>query len=151
MLFSWAKEWVTTLARIWTHYRQRTLSWTSRILSRFSHPTSLRSVATLFFFLVIGLPSGSFFHVFPLRFYIYIIRATCPTHLALLQLVVVIIFAEEYNQWQLTTYKHMYRATSGPVSLLLPVMDTQVWAHVFLKYFSQRWSLSSQVVLYYDC
>jgi hypothetical protein len=68
-----------------------------------SHPISLRSILILFIYLRLGLPSGLFPSGFPTDIlYVFLfspIRATCPASLILLDLIVLIILGEEYNQY----------------------------------------------------
>jgi hypothetical protein len=64
-----------------------------------SHPISLRSILTSSSHLRLGLPSG-FFHsgfptIIPYAFLVSLIRATCPAHLILLDLILLIMFGEE--------------------------------------------------------
>jgi len=74
-----------------TSARHPSLSWASSIQSMPPHPTSLRSILILFSHLRLGLPSGLFLSGFPTKnLYtppLSTIRATCPTHLILLDLI----------------------------------------------------------------
>jgi hypothetical protein len=66
------------------------------------HPI-LKSILTLFTHLRLGLPSGLFPFGFPpniLHTFLFSpIRATCPAHLILLDLITLIILGEEYKLW----------------------------------------------------
>ena len=79
------------------------LSWASPIHSIYPHPTSWRSILILSTHLCLGLPSGLFPSSFPTKT-LYtplssLIRATCPAHLILLDLVTCTILGEEYESF----------------------------------------------------
>jgi hypothetical protein len=74
------------------------LSWTRSIQSIRPHPISLRFNLILSPYLRLDLPSG----LFPSGFYAFLfspIRATCPAHLTLLDLIIDIILGWEYKLW----------------------------------------------------
>jgi hypothetical protein len=80
------------------------LSWARPIQSTSPHPTSPRSILILSIHLSLGLLSGLFPSGFPTNHpnHLYAclfspILATCPAHLILLDLIILIILAEEYT------------------------------------------------------
>ena len=83
--------------------RQMSLSWVSPIQSMYTHPTSWRSILILSTQLRLGLPSGLLPSGFPTKtLYTPLsspIRATCPAHLILLDLITHTILVEEYKSF----------------------------------------------------
>ena len=83
--FHRTRRFITAL----TSVRHLSLSWASPIQSICPHPTSWRSILILSTYLRLGLPIGLFPSAFPTKtLYTPLsspIRATCPTHLILLQ------------------------------------------------------------------
>jgi hypothetical protein len=77
------------------------LSWARPIQSTSPHPTSSRSILILSTHLRLGLPSGRFPSRFPTNnldaFLFSPIRATWPTHLILLDLIIPIILGEVFK------------------------------------------------------
>jgi hypothetical protein len=71
--------------------RHLSLSWARSIQSISPHPTSWRSILLLSFHLSLGLPSSLFHSGFPTKTLykpgLFPIRATCPTHLILLDFI----------------------------------------------------------------
>ena len=97
--FHRTRRFITALKSI----RHLSLSWTSPIQSIYPHPTSWRSILILSTHLRLGLPSGVFPSSFPTKtLYIPLsspIRATCPTHLILLDFITHTILGEEYRSF----------------------------------------------------
>jgi len=86
-----------------TNARHLSLSRASSIQSIPPHPTSWRSILILPSYLRLGLPSGLFPSVFPIKTlykpFLSPIHATCPAHLIFLDLITRRIFGEEYSSW----------------------------------------------------
>jgi hypothetical protein len=79
------------------------LSWSRSIQSLPSHPISLKSILILSTHLRFGLPSSLYPSGFPTNilyaFLVTHIRATCPTHFILPDVIILIILGEEYKLW----------------------------------------------------
>ena len=97
--FHGTRRFITALTRV----RQLSLSWASPIQSIYPHPTSWRSILILSTYLHLGLPSGLLPSGFPSKtLYTPLfspIRATCPTHLILLDFITRTILGEEYKSF----------------------------------------------------
>jgi hypothetical protein len=95
--FYWTRRFITAF----TSARHLSLSWTSPIQSIPPHLTSWRSILILSSHLRLGLPSGLFPTGFPTQtLYTPLpspIRATCPAHLILFDLITRTILSEEYR------------------------------------------------------
>jgi hypothetical protein len=92
---SWNPKVHCTTARHWS------TSWVRWIQSTRSHPISLIQILILFSHLRLGLTSCLFPSDFPTKiFYSFLVcpmLATCPSHLILLDLIIIIIFVETYK------------------------------------------------------
>ena len=97
--FHGTRRFITAL----TSVRHLSLSWASPIQSIYPHPTSWRSILILSTHLRLGLPNGLFPSGFPTKTlyttFSSAIRATCPTHLILLNFITRTILGEEYKSF----------------------------------------------------
>ena len=97
--FYGTRRFITTL----TSLRHPSLSWASPVQSIYSHPTSWSCIIILSTHLHLGLPSGLLPSGFPTNtLYTPLsspIRATCPTHLILLDFITRTILGEEYRSF----------------------------------------------------
>jgi hypothetical protein len=95
--FYWTRRFINVFTRA-VHW---SLFWARSIQSTPSHPISLRSILILSTYLRLGLPSGLLRSGYPTNIlYAFLfsqIRATCPAHLILLDLIILIILGEKYN------------------------------------------------------
>ena len=121
--FHGTRRFITAL----TSVRQLSLSRASPIQSIYPHPTSWRSILILSTHLRLGLPSGLLPSGFPTKtLYTPLsspIRAMCPAHLILLDLITRTILGEEYKSFSssLCNLLHSLVTSSllGPNNLLL--------------------------------
>jgi len=97
--FRGTRRFITAL----TSVRHLSLSWTSPIQSIYTHPTSWKSILILSTHLRLGLLSGFLLSGFPTKtLYTPLsspIRATCPTHLIVLDFITRTILGEEYKSF----------------------------------------------------
>ena len=86
---------------VFTSARHLSLSWTSSIQSTPPHPTSWRSILILASHLHLGLSSGLFLSEFPIKRMhatLLSLRATCPAHPIILNMITRIQFGGR-SQW----------------------------------------------------
>jgi hypothetical protein len=75
----------------------------------------------------LGLPSGLYPSGFPTNilyaFLVSPLRVTCPAHLILLDLIILIMFSEEHNLWSssLSSYHVLSPYIYRPLILVLPI------------------------------
>jgi hypothetical protein len=82
---------------MYTRTIQRSPSWTISIQSIPPHPVPLRYILILSSNLRLGLPSGLYPSGFPTNIVFSPLRTTCPVHLNLLHLIILITLGEEYK------------------------------------------------------
>ena len=115
--FYGTRRFITAL----TSVRHLSLSWASPIQSIYPHPTSWRSIL-ISTHLRLGLPSGLFPYGLPTKtLYTPLsspIRATCPTHLILLDFITRTILGEEYRSFSSSLCNLLHSPV--PSSLLGP-------------------------------
>ena len=111
-----------------TSVRYLSLSWASPIQSIYPHPTSWRSILILSTHLRLCLPSGLFPSGFPTKtLYTPLsspIRATCPTHLILLDFITRTILGEEYKSFSSSLCNLLHSPITS--SLLVPMRTVKV-------------------------
>ena len=126
--------------------RHLSLSWASPIQSMYPHPTSWRSVLILFTHLRLGLPSGLFPSGFPTKnLYTPLsspIRATCPTHLIILDFITRTILGEQYKSFSSSLCNLLHSPITS--SLLGPNILLNTMFSNTLSFLSSR-NVSDQV------
>ena len=102
------------------------LFWAKSIQSMPPYPSSWGSIIILSFHLYLGLPNGLFLSGFPtITLYTLLlspIRATCTTHLILLDFIIQRIFGEQYRSWSFSLcsflHSHVTSSLLGPNVIL---------------------------------
>ena len=116
--FHGTRRFITAL----TSVRHLSLSWASPIQSIYPHPTSWRSILILSTHLRLGLPSGLFPSGFPTKtLYTPLsspIRATCPTHLILLDFITRTLLGEEYKSFSSSLCSLLH----SPVTIIIIII-----------------------------
>ena len=134
-----------------TSVRHLSISWVSPIQSIYPHPTSWRSILILSTHLRLGLPSGLFPSGFPTKtLYTPLsspIRATCPTHLILLDFITRKILGEEYKLFSYSLCNLLHSPVTSSLlgqNILLNTMFSNT-----LSFLSSR-NVSDQVLHPYE-
>ena len=114
-----------------TSARHVPLSWAGSIQSALPHPTSWRSILILSSHLRLDLPSGLFLQVYPPKPCVRLspIRATCPAHLILLNVITRTIFGEQYRSLSSSLCSFLH----SPVTLV-PLSPKYSPRHPVLKH-----------------
>ena len=131
--FHGTRRFITAL----TSVRHLSLSWASPIHSIYPYPTSCRSILTLSTHLRLGLPSGLFPSGFPTKtLYSPLsspIRATCPTHLILLNFITHTILGEQYKSFSSLSCSLLHSPV--PILVLLCEIEQIIYCESNLIYY----------------
>ena len=132
------------------HNCHLSLSWATWIQSLALHPTSWRSVLILSSYLCLGLPSGLFPSGFPTKTLntplLFPIRAICPAHLILLDLITRTILGEKYTSLSSSLCSFLHSPVTSSLSKSKYSCSTPyILCVLYMK--RLKWRHNSKVVL----